>query len=151
MGTKHSHLGGGVVRPARLTWLVTRGALAVIGVLVIAIAFLMFGRPTYRSADGTSTIECRPILTQIGTGSIGGVSFDGLDGDGQASQVRHWVKHPGTANQAELIATLAVSQACQDARLNRQSAANLTLAALVLVAPPMAVYGLQRLSRPSND
>ena len=60
----------------------------------------------------------------------------------ESTGVAPW--NPGGPRPDRQTARIAISQACQDARLNRQTAANLTLAVLVMIAVPASVLGVRR-------
>ncbi len=120
---------------------------AVVAVLVGLLAWLLLGQPSYLMGGG-HRITCRPILVEVGTGPQGTVDITGVDSGRQSARVRTYAEgSTGYWHEIDkLTARIAVSQACQDARLNRQTAAGLTAAALVMVTIPASLCGIRRLS-----
>lgn len=142
------------VRSSRVVaWSVVLVVLALVGMLV----WLLVSPPSFRTAGGR-TIPCRPIIGEVGTGNQGGISLLGIDGVEQSNAWREYMdareerlsSWQDVMDLEDVRAALVMGRACQDARANRQTSVNLTLAVLVMVVIPTSLYGVQRSNRSSS-
>ncbi len=117
----------------------------VVAILVTVLFRLLTGQPTYAMVEEQSS---RSI-----NGELEGMSIDPAVTGAQAFEIDEYVEDsPNNWRMLDRMgATLAVSQACRDARLNRQTAVNLTLVGLVIVVVPASVYGVLRLASRTAD
>lgn len=152
------------MKTVRRSLAVTCSAVLLVLVLVGVLVWLLVSKPSFQAAGGRS-VPCRAIIGEIGRGNQGGISLVGIDGLEQEDELREFMElgderqssWNDVARLERVRAALVMGRACQDARLNRQTSVNLTLAALVVVVIPMSLYGVQRLNsnprslRPSDS
>ncbi|MCL2849773.1 MAG: hypothetical protein FWE61_06990 [Micrococcales bacterium] len=121
---------------------------AVTAVLVVLLVWLLVSRPSYRVAGTGTTVSCPAIIDAMDDVSLGGV-----ESEGQREALKGYRGYDARPERADIeqnVASVVMSRACQDARLNRQTAVNITAAVLIVLLAPIgleAVLGLRKYAK----